>query len=363
MNIAHTTGLEIGPKLRNEWDELAAASTNPSVFTTYDFIANSWRTFESTNSTFHLLTARWNETLVGLLPLKLTRHRADGDYNSVLTYAGAAANDQPYLLARPQHEAASWDAFLDTIKPMEWDRLSLHHIPSVSPGRFALTLHFGARTQTSVESESGHYWAKINLSRPPHNPVAIIDSSTESHVPELLTADFCNRYPNLAIDEYLTAESIEDGIDIFVDMVQHNHSNNNWSFLDTPSPCSDSVCETYFRHMMIDLCSKGRTGIRVMRSGKNLLAANITHTFNDVACLYNTVSADEHREYMPSEVLNTLVIERLRDQSPSMATSTVSNARQWKRWSCGTTAAETVTVTRASKPIENHEPRHELLRQ
>ena len=356
IHIAHSTDPTIGDVLKEEWNELAAASTNPSVFNTYNYILNSWHAFESHSNSLHLLTARWNDKLVGLLPLRISKPDPANGELTTLSYAGSTGNDRPYLLARPQHETAIWDGFLHTIKTMDWDRLDFPRIPTKSPGRFALTLHFDALGMALVDSKPDNYWTQVNLSRPTPVPVPLHQHSTAAHVAQFLTPDFCRHYPDHLVDEFLTPNRIEEGLDIFIEIVSNSHIGNGWEFLGISPSIPHSQCESFFRRTVLDLCQDGYTGSRVLRSGRTILAANITHTFGDTSCIHATVAADEHQEYMPNEALNALLIERLRDQPPTSAVSTVANARQLKRWACGTTAAENVSVYRNDFRRSNPRP-------
>jgi CelD/BcsL family acetyltransferase involved in cellulose biosynthesis len=116
------------PLDRQQWNSLAAASNDASVFQTYEWFESWWQAFGSQRELF-LITA-WNrESLVGIAPLMIERHRG----LRYLECVGSPNADYQDFILGPQPEAvlAGLAAFLADQRGT-WDMMAVRNLPTES---------------------------------------------------------------------------------------------------------------------------------------------------------------------------------------------------------------------------------------
>lgn len=116
------------PVDRPQWNSLAAASPDASVFQTYEWFNSWWQAFGSQRQLF-LMTA-WNrESLVGIAPMMIERHRG----LRYLEFVGSPNADyQDFILgSQPEAVLAALAAFLASQR-RAWDMMALRNLPTES---------------------------------------------------------------------------------------------------------------------------------------------------------------------------------------------------------------------------------------
>ena len=116
------------PVDRQQWNSLAAASTDSTVFQTYEWFNSWWQAFGNQRQLF-VMTA-WNrESLVGIAPLMIERHRG----LRYLEFVGSPNADyQDFILgSQPEAVLAALATFLATQRHA-WDMMALRNLPTES---------------------------------------------------------------------------------------------------------------------------------------------------------------------------------------------------------------------------------------
>ena len=99
LRVEVISQLSAGDRLVEEWSELAEACPYSTVFQTAEWLVPWWTIIgrRRAGSTLYLITVRDGESLVGLLPLVLSRLRR-------LSFMGVGVSDYHDAVAQPGHE-------------------------------------------------------------------------------------------------------------------------------------------------------------------------------------------------------------------------------------------------------------------
>ncbi len=131
LEVTHAVAVEESAlaTLRNEWRELWAQCPRATPFQSPDWLLPWWRQFG--NDTPWVLTLRWEERLIGLLPLFLWERSG----KRVASLIGSGITDHLDALVPPGFEqmaAESWFAYLAQ-QTGRWDECDWQELPADSP--------------------------------------------------------------------------------------------------------------------------------------------------------------------------------------------------------------------------------------
>jgi len=310
--------------IKDEWNSLALASTNPSVFSTYEFILTSWQWFDVGNSQLQVLTMRNEGRLVGLLPLRTRRHRVGAAVETVVEYAGMTGGDRPYILARPQHEGTVWQTALRALDLMHWDRLSFQNLPEISPGRLALEHHFRDANRYDVSCEPSGSAAILDL-----DLACKKQPSPERSECTQVCGRFFDRFPRAKLTHFDSGSNIDQAIEKFLSLSTSDK-------VVAPSLFTESRQHIeFFQALMRRLVGNGWTEIHTLEQDGEILAAGLTHTFEKNATFHETIWSSEHQAAQPGAYLTVQVLERLRSQSTKRLESVVTHSHHMWPWARG----------------------------
>ena len=145
VQLINTTEAWLG--LRDDWDELVAGNSFPSVFMTFDYLWTAFGTFHQHDSELFLVAIHdARGELIGIAPFRRTRHRQQGFTLRVLEYVTTWEVDKPYPIFKVGCEEHCWNeihGFLERHRS-EWDALELMEVPVDLPATATLRQLFCA---------------------------------------------------------------------------------------------------------------------------------------------------------------------------------------------------------------------------
>lgn len=319
--------------MRAEWDSLALRSAIPSIYNTFDYVMCSWEHFDAHHSSLQIVSVRDADgALVGLLPLR-TRRRRRG-LETVLEQAATVEVDRVSLLAVPGTEAEVWAELLPVIAELSWDvwisaevraDAVLH---SVLDGPAAGALKF----RTSKQDAGSGILMDLDLTW------SDFLASHKSFRRRL--KKFERLVPDYQIDVYTKPGEMAEGLEAY-QLV----ASESWKAGEIGISRSDRV-KRFYEAVMPRLAAEGRTAIRILRDGDELLASDITHTFGSTAFLHCAAYTEASGRHSPGTVFTGLVACELMKSEVSTGDLLTGHADYLLPWASSSIATYDVSVTR-----------------
>jgi len=321
--------------LREEWDDLAARSSHPTIYNTYDYTMASWGHFDSHQSSLRVVVAREpSGELVGLLPLRVRRRR--GGLEIVLEPAAAVEVDRVSLMARPGTESDVWDDMLPAILDLRWDVWNSAEVPEAAP-------LFGALSRLTARPGS----RRLDVSEEGAGSGLLIDLS--GTWPDFLAGHksfrrrlkkFEREVPHYEIDLYADPGDILEGLDAY-----RRVDEQSWKAGRIGISKSDTA-RRFFADLLPRLAADGRSAVRILRNGSELLAADVTHTFGTTAFLHSATYTQVAAAHSPGTIFTGLVLCDFMKSEIVTGDLLTGHADYLRPWASDEVATYNVTVTK-----------------
>lgn len=106
------------------WKQLHTNCTNPSIYNHFDFVYNSIKNFDCSETEPFLLTIHYKEELVGIFFLQHCIEKRMGLKVRVMEYCALDEIDKPYPVIHVNHSNRCWEGFFNFIRSQnDWDVL------------------------------------------------------------------------------------------------------------------------------------------------------------------------------------------------------------------------------------------------
>ena len=321
--------------LRLEWDELSLQAASPTIYETFDYVMASWRVFDGRKSDLVVITVRDDAgALVGLAPLR-RRQRKRGLFREVvLEYAATVEVDRLGVLASQNHESAVWDAVVPAALDLSWDVWELPETPSDGPCVPAIRATFGNSDDFVLSSQPSGAGLLLDLTQTWEEFFGQHKSFRKR------LKRFEREFPNHEIDHYLDPSTVGAGLDIY-----ERIADRSWK----PGKVGISksrMHRAFYDDVMPSLAVNGRSGVRVLRSGTDLIAADITHVWGSTAFFHCAVYDEAFADHSPGTIFTGLVLREFFESSVTAGDLLTGHADYLRAWSCGEVETQDLTVRR-----------------
>lgn len=321
--------------LRFEWDQLSLQTASPTIYETFDYMMSSWRVFDGRKSKLVVITVRDDEdALVGLAPLRLRRRKRGILPEVVLEYAATVEVDRLGVLASRNHECAVWEAVVPAALELSWDVWELPETPVDGPCVPAIRAAFEDSADFELSTQPSGAGFLLDLSQTWAEFVAKHKSFRRR------LKKFERELPNYEIDHYLDPSTVAIGLDLYEEI-----ADRSWK----PGKVGISKSEmhrAFYDDLMPTLTANGRSGVRVLRSGTDLIAADITHVWGGTAFFHCAVYDEAFADHSPGTIFTGLVLREFFDSSVTDGDLLTGHADYLRAWTCGEVETHDLMVRR-----------------
>jgi len=303
MTVELLQSVEQWHALRGQWDALLEESGFPSIFLSFDYLANAYAIFHCDSSEPFILVVRdYEGVLIGIAPFRRSTHRRWGIKQAVLEYLVTWEVDKPYILARDGWEDKVWDAIFSYLhgNPSKWDKLELVEMPDHLPGAKKVMQLFHAPAY-QIRSEAG-----------PNGPYIDLTQTWEQFLSNHRKYRIAlNRLKQLGSDykvvTYRGPTGITEGLSCYTALERLSWKNGKTGLQRNPQHFE------FYQQVISALAAKNRAVIHELVSGEGQpIAAILCWTFSDTLFVHHTTYDPELSKYSPGKLLMGLVLKEYR---------------------------------------------------
>lgn len=326
--------------LSGEWNDLAAAVTIPSIYDTCEYVLASWANFDAHHSNLRIIVVRGPDGRVdGLFPLRVRTRRRGIVAERLLEPAGAVQVDRPSVLIRPGSEPRVWEAGLEVIRQLRWDSWQLPEVGAQSASDDIDRQIFQHGLELQITSEPSGSGLLINLEQTWADFLANHKSFRRR------LKRFERAMPNWTIDRYVGASEIRQGIEHYEAVADNSWKPGRVGMTRSPQH------RRFHQDLLPQLAAQRRTGIRILRNGDDLVAADLTHEFAGRAFFHSAVYDQRFGDLSPGTVFTGLVLREFFDRPTSVGDFLTGYADYLRPWSFAEVPTRNIEVLRGRRHV------------
>ena len=283
--------------LKTEWNSLLDNSDTNNFFLTHEWVKNWWKCFGS-NKELHILTAKKNNSLIGIAPLMITKSKQ-------MRFIGTPLSDYGDFIINSDQETDKIDvmaAFLDHLfkNKKDWSVIhfdELHERSSTLPMLKMLLSKNAANNYLLYESIG---CLSLNLHKANEIELAKLlkKKSIRRHIKSL------ENQGEFEFKKINDTDEATKALDVF--FAQHIAI---WNEKKDPSMFNDEKHKKLFKQLTGELLSKGKVVIWALYLNKKIIAMQFGFEHNETYTTYCQSQDLDYAKHSPGTILYKYFIE------------------------------------------------------
>lgn len=304
MRFQIIDNLETWKRAESEWNDLINRSIAPSVFLTFEYLHSAWEAYGH-DAALHIVKIYAGETLLGVVPLKISSRRVCGIPSTTLQPIGGEEAEGSYFIVIDQ-EVLFYEAVIDylTLHFHLWSKVFFNLLNIAHPFTNLFCKKFSTNRKLIVERKDcfAHPYITINESWEQY-----LEGLNNKFIHNLRTkVGKASHAGKLHVVCFRSPADISTYLDVYVELEQRS-----WKTSRDSGITRTENLHTLYRHMLSRCAQGGWAELTFLMLDGRLLAGGIGLKYCDRYTYLQTVYDSSTNQFSPGLILMTINVWRM----------------------------------------------------